>query len=440
MLSHSHNMRVGTRVFHLTLPSTAQRVGRRPHVPTSTQAKCLWQHARGYSQWSVTPIIPPPKAEYKNAPLTVVLDIDEMMIHSTQSKMREEVMEMMDIYEYHTERPRVLKRLKADAFLHDVIQFQNTTQWKSLDKLGIHTVKDARSLSLSSWIDVANRMREDLLCLDHKHLVMAPAVSDVENRIELYRYKHQTTPLWEEVHHWLRPPSGPVFLPGAPLEEWVDFDVFPKKYPVYQAAQFAVTDVISNVHRSKVKRRMRPDYRIGHYMVGWYRNHLAEFLQTLVDLNVEVLVFTAGMKVYADEIMRLLPNKFGSHIQARVYREDVDGSFKNLLKLGRDMSRLVLIDNSEWAIGHQHGNSIHVDEFYGQTYEAEHVARKEDDDYLLRDTELLRVTDVIKKLVNVDGDIRPHLMELHRERTQDLLNNPSRLARIGFNEAHVLER
>jgi len=96
------------------------------------------------------------------------------------------------------------------------------------------------------------------------------------------------------------------------------------------------------------------------------RPHLQEFLKRIQD-KYEVVVFTASQKVYANELLdRIDPqNQYFHH---RLFRESclaVDGNFlKDLTVLGRDLSKVVLVDNSPHAFGYQVDNGIPIESWF----------------------------------------------------------------------------
>ena len=62
----------------------------------------------------------------------------------------------------------------------------------------------------------------------------------------------------------------------------------------------------------------------------------------------EIITFTAGIKEYADNILDLLDQE-GNIFKYRLYRQHITisgySSYKDLEKLGRDISKVIIIDN-----------------------------------------------------------------------------------------------
>ena len=121
------------------------------------------------------------------------------------------------------------------------------------------------------------------------------------------------------------------------------------------------------------------------------RPHFQHFLEQ-VSRRFEVVVFTASQQVYAERLLNILdPTK--SLIKHRLYRDAclcVDGNYlKDLTVLGRDVRKMVLVDNSPHAFGYQIDNGIPIESWF-------------DDD---NDSELLKLGPFLDRLHGVD-DVR----------------------------------
>jgi carboxy-terminal domain RNA polymerase II polypeptide A small phosphatase len=95
-----------------------------------------------------------------------------------------------------------------------------------------------------------------------------------------------------------------------------------------------------------------------------------------VTRHFEVVIFTASLSLYANPVMDLLDPS--AHCHARLYREHcvlVGGCYvKDLAKLGRDLKRTIIIDNSPLSYALQPENAFPIEAFF--TDESDHELEK----------------------------------------------------------------
>ncbi|KAJ2792117.1 CTD small phosphatase-like protein 2-A, partial [Coemansia helicoidea] len=118
------------------------------------------------------------------------------------------------------------------------------------------------------------------------------------------------------------------------------------------------------------------------------------FLEKASEL-FEVVVFTASQQVYADRLLDLIdPGR--RFIRHRLFRDScvyVNTNYvKDLGILGRDESKLLLVDNCPQAFAYQQSNGIPIESWYEDK----------------GDRELTRLMEFLETLVGVD-DVRPRV-------------------------------
>jgi Dullard-like phosphatase family protein len=124
-----------------------------------------------------------------------------------------------------------------------------------------------------------------------------------------------------------------------------------------------------------------------------FRPYISEFLSNIKDFY-ELIVFTAATKEYADPIIDAIEQK-GIKFDHRLYRIHTiirgNDFVKDLSKLGRDLGRIIIVDNMEQNYKLQPYNGITIRPFWGKD---------------TNDMALFDLLNILIKIVKMDMDIR----------------------------------
>ena len=125
----------------------------------------------------------------------------------------------------------------------------------------------------------------------------------------------------------------------------------------------------------------------------------ADYFLTEMGKYFEIVIFTAAAEDYADIVLNELDKN--NAINYKLYRkhtEQINGIFiKDLSKLGRDISKIIIIDNNKDNFSLQPENGLHICSFLGDQ----------------NDDELYSLSEDLMKIVNSKKkDIRPIIKEI----------------------------
>ena len=143
------------------------------------------------------------------------------------------------------------------------------------------------------------------------------------------------------------------------------------------------------------------------------RPGLYEFLDSLTKLNCELVLFTSSNKNYADNYINEI-EKSKKYFKKRLYRENcvLIGSayVKDLSKLGRDLSKVIIVDNDLACFYLQQENGILIKPFLGNKDE--------------KDITLNNLYDILSNIIkNKFHDIRIELEKYEDEIKNKVTNN-----------------
>lgn len=134
------------------------------------------------------------------------------------------------------------------------------------------------------------------------------------------------------------------------------------------------------------------------------RPGLINFLEIIKEFY-EIIIFTSGTKEYADTILNAIDKKGNNkYFDARLYRdhniEIGQKYYKDLTKIGRDLSRTIIVDNFNYCFKLQKENGILISSFYGENKE---------------DKALIELQKILIKIYNEKCDVRKSIIKYKEE-------------------------
>ncbi len=131
------------------------------------------------------------------------------------------------------------------------------------------------------------------------------------------------------------------------------------------------------------------------------------FFKFLNEMNefYEIVTFTAGTKDYADNILNLLDIN-NNLIKYRLYRQHTTimgcSVFKDLTKLGRDLNRIIIIDNLKDNFKLNPNNGLFIKTWTSDVNDSQFS----DLEKILKDIVLLDVKDVRPIIEKINDDVK----------------------------------
>ena len=135
------------------------------------------------------------------------------------------------------------------------------------------------------------------------------------------------------------------------------------------------------------------------------RPGLENFLEIIKEYY-EIIVFTSGTREYADMVLDVIEHKKQKKFfDGRLYREHTvcigNKYIKDLSKIGRDLSKTLIVDNLPHSFKFQHENGILISSFYG------------DDNG--EDKALIELQKILIKIYNEKNDVRKSIIKFKEE-------------------------
>ena len=152
-------------------------------------------------------------------------------------------------------------------------------------------------------------------------------------------------------------------------------------------------------------------FQFTHPENGIGQMHLRPGLENFLDVikeYYELIVFTSGTREYADMVLDVIEHKRNKkYFTGRLYREHTikigKKYIKDLSKIGRDLSKTLIVDNLPQSFKFQHENGILISSFYADDYE------KKDD------RALIELQKILIKIYEDKRDVRVSILKYKEE-------------------------
>ena len=134
----------------------------------------------------------------------------------------------------------------------------------------------------------------------------------------------------------------------------------------------------------------------------FFRPYLFHFLNSVSEFY-ELIIFTAGLKEYAKIVLDLIECRMGKKIfDYRLYREHTEPNdegvyIKDLSKIGRNLQKMIIVDNTKDNYELQKENGIEIKSYYG--FDTKKMDLMEDDAILDDDKCLVELEKILIQMV-----------------------------------------
>ena len=151
------------------------------------------------------------------------------------------------------------------------------------------------------------------------------------------------------------------------------------------------------------------------------RPGLENFLE-IIKNYYEIIIFTSGTREYADKILDVIEHKKKKKFfDGRLYREHTtcigNKYIKDLSKIGRDLSKTLIVDNLSYSFKFQYDNGILISSFYGEE----------------NDKALIELQKILIKIYNENTDVRMSIKKFKDE----IIKNVSCLDLYQYNNSDI---
>ena len=205
-----------------------------------------------------------------------------------------------------------------------------------------------------------------LFFTNNKNIDINSSLKEISNLFLLYYTNYKTLLEKNKVH--------PPFLPPLDTNKY--------KYSLILDLDETLVHYIEEENKAYVQVRPYADF---------FLNEMAKYF--------ELIIFTAAAEDYADIVLNELDkNKVINYKLYRKHTDQMNGIFvKDLRKIGRDLDKILIVDNNKDNFSLQPENGLHICSFVGD----------QDDD------ELYNLSEDLMKIIRSDkNDIRPVIKEI----------------------------